>query len=135
MAGKLSLGRMKALLAGNAMTSISTADDATVGSGLVLSDVGTVAADGGSISDAAAVATHVAIVTAANGTKGVKLPTGATTGEVYVVGNHAAAVLKLYAQNSETLNGVVGATGLSVSGSAAALCIKSGASTWTVVLP
>ncbi len=134
MAGKLSLGRMKALLASNAMTSISTADDATVGSGLVLSDVGTVAADGSSISDAAAVATHVAIVTAANGTKGVKLPTGATTGEVYVVGNHAAAVLKLYA-TSETLNGVAGATGLSVSGSAAALCIKSGASTWTVVLP
>ncbi len=134
MAGKLSLGRMKALLAGNAMTSISTADDATVGSGLVLSDVGTVAASGSTISDAAAVATHVAIVTAADGTKGVKLPTGATTGEVYVVGNHAAAILKLYA-TSETLNGVAGATGLSVSGSAAALCIKSGASTWTVVLP
>ncbi len=125
---------MKALLANNAMTAVSTSGDSTVGSGLVLSDVGTVAADGSSISDAAAVATHVAIVTAANGTKGVKLPTGATTGEVYVVGNHAAAVLKLYA-TSETLNGVAGATGLSVSGSAAALCIKSGASTWTVVLP
>ena len=58
----------------------------------------------------------------------------ATTGEVYVVGNHAAAILKLYA-TSETLNGVAGATGLSVSGSAAALCVKSGAATWTVVLP
>ena len=134
MAGKLSVARMKALLSGNSMTSVSTSGDSTVGSGLVLSDVGTVAADGSTISDAVAVSTHVTIVTAANGTRGVKLPTGATTGEVYVVGNHAAAILKLYA-TSETLNGVAGATGLSVSGSAAALCVKSGAATWTVVLP
>jgi len=134
MAGKLSLGRMKALLAGNAMTSISTADDATVGSGLVLSDVGTVAASGSNIATAQAFTTHVTIVTAADGTAGVKLPTGTTTGEVYVVGNHAAAALKLYAQNSETLNGVVGATGLTIGASKSALCVKSGATTWTVVL-
>ena len=134
MAGKLSVARMKALLSGNSMTSVSTSGDSTVGSGLVLSDVGTVAASGSNLATAQAFTTHVAIVTAADGTKGVKLPTDATTGEVYVVGNHAAAILKLYA-TSETLNGVDGATGLSVSGSAAALCIKSGASTWTVVLP
>jgi hypothetical protein len=132
MAGKLSVARMKALLSGNSMTSVSTSGDSTVGSGLVLSDVGTVAADGSTIADAAAVVTHVTIVTAANGTKGVKLPTGATTGEVYVISNSAAAILKVYA-TSETLNGVAGATGFSIAASKGAICVKSGAATWAVI--
>jgi hypothetical protein len=132
MAGKLSVARMKALLSGNSMTSVSTSGDSTVGSGLVLSDVGTVAADGSTIADAAAVVTHVTIVTAANGTKGVKLPTGATTGEVYVISNSAAAILKVYA-TSETLNGVDGATGFSIAASKGAICVKSGAATWAVI--
>jgi hypothetical protein len=132
MAGKLSVARMKALLSGNSMTSVSTSGDSTVGSGLVLSDVGTVAAAGSTIADAAAVATHVTIVTGADGTKGVKLPTGATTGEVYVISNSAAAVLKVYA-TSETLNGVAGATGFSIAASKGAICVKSGAATWAVI--
>ena len=49
----------------------------------------------------------------------------------YKLGDHEIALELI----GETLNGVAGATGLSVSGSAAALCIKSGAAIWTVVLP
>ena len=44
MAGKLSVARMKALLSGNSMTSVSTSGDSTVGSGLVLSDAGVLTA-------------------------------------------------------------------------------------------
>lgn len=132
MAGKLSLARIRALLAANSMTSVSISGDSAVGSGLVLSDIGTVAAAGSSISDAGAVTAHVTIVTAADATKGVKLPTGATTGEVYVISNSAAAVLKVYA-TSETLNGVAGATGFSIAASKGAICVKSGAATWAVI--
>jgi hypothetical protein len=133
MAGKLSVARMKALLSGNSMTSVSTSGDSTVGSGLVLSDIGTVAAAGGpTIADAAAITTHVTIVTAADGTKGVKLPTGATTGEVYVVSNSAAAALKIYAAD-ETLNGVTAGTALTIAANKGAICVKSGAATWAVI--
>jgi hypothetical protein len=132
MAGKLSVARMKALLSGNSMTTVSTTGDSTVGSGLVLSDVGTVAADGNSISNAVAITAHVTIVTAADGTKGVKLPTGATTGEVYVVSNSAAAALKIYAAD-ETLNGVTAGTALTIAANKGAICVKSGAATWAVI--
>lgn len=134
MGSKFSVSRMKKELNAQTMTSITLANDSVFQSGLVLSDVGTIAASGSNIATAETVAHHVEVVTAADGTKGVKLPTGVTTGEVYVVGNHTAAILKLYA-TSETLNGIAGATGLSVSGSAAALCVKSAASAWTVILP
>jgi hypothetical protein len=132
MAGKLSVARMKALLSGNSMTSVSTTGDSTVGSGLVLSDVGTVAADGGNVGNAAAITAHVTIVTGADGTKGVKLPAGATTGEVYVVSNSAGNALKIYAAG-ETLNGVTAGTALSIAANKGALCVKSGDTTWVVV--
>ena len=132
MAGKLSVARMKALLSGNSMTSVSTTGDSTVGSGLVLSDVGTVAAAGANVGNAAAITAHVTIVTGANGTVGVKLPTGATTGEVYVVSNSAASILKVYA-TSETVNGVAGATGFDIAASKGAICVKSGDATWAVI--
>ena len=132
MGSKFSVARMRKELAAQTMTSVATSGDSTVGSGLVLSDVGTVAAAGSTIADAAAVATHVTIVTAADATKGVKLPTGATTGEVYVISNSAAAILKVYA-TSETLNGVAGATGFSIAASKGAICVKSGAATWAVI--
>ena len=127
MAGKLSVARMKALLSGNSMTSVSTSGDSTVGSGLVLSDAGVLTASVGG----AAISAHVTAVSGA-ATHIVTLPTGATTGEVYVVSVETTNNIVLKA-SSETINGVAGATGITLSGSTGALCVKSGAATWAVV--
>ena len=129
MAGKLSVARMKALLSGNSMTSVSTSGDSTVGSGLVLTDTGVLTASAGG----AAIVSHVTAVSGAAGHI-VALPASASTGEVYVVSIETTNNITLKAvTTSETINGVAGGTGITLSGSTGALAVKSGAATWAVV--
>jgi len=94
---------------------------------------GTVAATGSTQADAAALPTTVQRVTAADATKGVKL--GAlstyTTGQVILIANAAAAVLKLYSDAAgETINGTAGTTAFSIAANAVVQCYKYDTTNW-----
>jgi hypothetical protein len=132
MGSKFSVSRMKKELERQTMTSVTTSGDSTVGSGLILSDVGVLTGSGTTVSDAAAIIKHVTAVSGA-ANSGIYLPLLATTGENYIVSVETTNNLKLYATGSEKLNGVAGATGLLLSGSTGALCVKSGDASWAVV--
>ena len=67
----------------------------------------TVAAAGSNSSTAAALTTaHITTVTASDGTKGVKLPTGVATGDTLIVVNTVAnQTLKVYPPSGKKING------------------------------
>ena len=134
MGSKFSVARMRKELAAQTMTSVATSGDTTVGSGLVLSDVASanLTALGSTVNDSVAIANHVTNVSGAANT-GVKFPTTATSGEVYVLSNVGTANVLVYATGSETLNGVAAGTGLVLSASTGAVAIKSGTTNWTFI--
>lgn len=72
--------------------------------------VATVAAAGSTNADATLVAEGFTLVTAADGTKGVKLPTLAP-GASCTIKNGAAAVLKIYPGTGKQINGLTATTG------------------------
>lgn len=130
MGSKFSVARMRKELAAQTMTTITTSGDSTVGSGFVLSDVGSLTVSGTTVADAAAIANHVTLFTGSAGA-GMYLPLGATTGEVYVLAANTSNGVKLYATGSETINGVAGSTALVLTGSA--ICIKGSSTAWGVI--
>lgn len=134
MGSKFSVARMRKELAAQTMTSVATSGDTTVGSGLVLSDVASANLDaaGTTVNDAVAVANHVTNVSGA-ANSGIKLPTTATSGEVYVLSNVGTANIRVYSTGSETLNGVAAATGLILSASTGAVAVKSGTTNWAFI--
>lgn len=72
--------------------------------GLLSLDSATVAAAGSAQGDAGALADGFSLVSAADGTKGVKLPTAAAGG-LCIVKNNANAVLKVYPNTSDKIDG------------------------------
>jgi len=134
MGSKFSVARMRKELAAQTMSSVATSGDTTVGSGLILSDVASANLDaaGTTVNDAVAVSNHVTNVSGA-ANSGVKLPTTATSGEVYILSNVGAANIKVYSTGSETLNGVAAATGLILSASTGAVAVKSGTTNWAFI--
>ena len=85
------------------------------------------AATGSTIADAAAIATGIAFVSGADGTKGVLLPV-ILPGETYVVKNTANAVLKVWPNAAGVaINGL--AAGAAISMAAYTCCDFVGAST------
>ena len=105
------------------------------GTGLELfNDVQNLAADGSSISDAPAITGLVVIVSAADSTKGVKLP-APEAGRVIVIANTAAATLKVYADVAGTkIEGNAGSTAQVVAANSTAICIYTDATEgWTFV--
>jgi hypothetical protein len=94
----------------------------------------TVAATGSSQSDAAAVAEGFTLVTAANGTKGVKLP-AAAAGALCIVKNDDAAnaVLKVYPDTDDAINAIAANSALSMAAKTAALFVAYDATTWYTV--
>ena len=128
MGSKFSVSRMRKELAAQTMTSVTVSADSTFQSGLVLADVGTVAASGSTAQDPAAIVKHVTMVTAADGSKGVQLPI-ATIGEVYVVGNVVSnQTLKLYPSTGSAFNGFAPNAALSLTGSQGAVCVYASSS-------
>ena len=129
MGSKFSVSRMRKELAASTMTSVSATE-------FVLPDVGTLAASGSSVSSSAAIVNHVTMVTAADGTKGVQLPT-ATIGEVYVVSNAVVnQTLKLYPSTGSAFNALTANTPLLLTGSQAAICVYASSSAgdkWALV--
>jgi len=136
MGSKFSVSRMKKELAAQTMTSVTVSSDSIFQSGLVLSDVGALAALGSSVSSSAQIVNHITFVTAADGIKGVQLPT-ATIGEIYAVGNSVAnQTLKLYPSTGSQFNGSSANQPINLTGSAGALCFyasSSAANAWVVV--
>lgn len=136
MGSKFSVARMRKELANQTMTSVTLSSDSIFRSGIVLSDVGTVAADGNSALNPIPIVNHVSIVTSANGTKGVQLP-AATNGEVYVVANAVSnQTLKLYPSTGSYFNGFGQDIAVSLTGSQGALCVYASSSVgdkWAIV--
>lgn len=90
--------------------------------------IGTVAAAGSSATDATVINTDCCYVTAADGTKGVKLFDCEIGSEVTVV-NHAGSALKVYPPSGQQLNLLTATTGnISVGANKAAICKKMAAS-------
>jgi len=136
MGSKFSVSRMRKERAAQTMTSVTVSSDSLFQSGLVLSDVGTLAASGSSVSSSAQIVNHITFVTAADGTKGVQLP-AATIGEFYIIGNSVAnQTLKLYPSTGSQFNGSPPNQSINLTGSAGALCFyasSSAANAWVVV--
>ena len=94
----------------------------------------TVAAAGSSQADAAAIATGITWVTAANATKGVKLP-AAAAGLLCVVKNDdtANAVLKVYPNTDDTINALSANAALSMAAKTAAVFACYDGTAWFTV--
>jgi predicted RecA/RadA family phage recombinase len=90
----------------------------------------TVAAAGTDQTDAAAIATGFTLVTAADGDKGVILPTAAA-GKVCILKNSEAAQLKVWPGTDDKINGGTATTGqLTMANSTAAIFIAYDATDW-----
>jgi len=94
----------------------------------------TVAAAGSSQSDAAAIAAGFTLVTAANGTKGVKLP-AAAAGSICIVKNidAANAVLKVYPNTDDAINAIAANGALSMAAKTSAIFVAYDATTWYTI--
>ena len=125
---------MRKELAAQTMTSVATSGDTTVGSGLVLSDVAAanLTAAGSDVNSSVAIVNHVTNVSGTTDT-GVKLPNGATSGEVYVLSNVGVQQLKVYATGSDTINGLASTNGLILSASTGAVAVKAGSTNWAFI--
>lgn len=90
----------------------ATISSPTITGAIVSGPVTTVAAAGSTNADAGAIpaATYICVVTAADGTKGVILPT-MVDGQTIKVKNNAGSILKIYPFASAAINGLTVTTG------------------------
>lgn len=96
----------------------------------------TVAATGSDQSGAASIAEGFTLVSAADATKGVKLP-AAVAGMQCIVKNNAAAILKLYPASGDAINALSADAALSMAANTSALLVAYDGTTWytTPLLP
>ncbi len=97
---------------------------------------GTVAATGSTQANAiasAAISAHVTYVTGADGVKGVALPSAAA-GDLYVVYNQDANVLKLYPYTSDQINNQSANAAILVPGWSVAICYACTTVYWAVTI-
>ena len=95
--------------------------------------VSAVTAAGSTISDAAALANGLNIVTGADGTKGVILPVAVAGMQVYVKGV-TAGVLKVWPQSGGTINALSASAAISLaSGATPAIFVASSATQWYTI--
>jgi len=92
----------------------------------------TVAADGNDQSNAAAITTGFTLVSAADASKGVKLP-AAAPGLVCIVKNGAAAVLKVWPNTEDAINAVAANGNDVLAASTAATYVAYDATTWYTI--
>jgi len=100
---------------GGTLYSVSLAGDVKIPSA-------TVAATGTNQATAAAIASGFTLVSAADATKGVKLP-AAAAGLVVIVKNGAAATLELYPNTSDKINGGSANAALTMAASTSAVLV------------
>jgi hypothetical protein len=94
--------------------------------------VGAVTANGGNLAQAAALPYHVNLVSGADSTKGVVLPSAAA-GTVCVVHNDGAAHLVLYPNTGDDINGGTANAGVNLEGNTMAIAIAMDTGTWGVI--
>jgi uncharacterized membrane protein len=97
--------------------------------GAVRIPVAAVAALGSTQTDAAALAEGLNVVSAADGTKGVRLPT-AVAGAVVIVKNTAAGALKIYPATGGAINAVAANGAYSITNLTSTLLVASSATQW-----
>jgi predicted RecA/RadA family phage recombinase len=104
------------------------------GAGLLSLDSATVAATGSTQGDAAAIADGFTLVTAADGTKGVKLP-AAAAGALCLVKNADAAnaILKVYPDTGDAINALAANAALSMAAKTSAVFVAFDATTWYTI--
>ena len=107
---------------GGTLYSVSLAGDVKIPSA-------TVAATGTNQATAAEIASGFTLVSAADGTKGVKLP-AAAAGLVVIVKNGENAVLKLYPNTSDAINGLSANAALSMAANTSAVLVAYDSTTW-----
>lgn len=93
--------------------------------------VAAVTANGGNQAQAAALSSGTNLVSGADSSKGVVLPSAAA-GTVVHVYNDGAAHLVLYPGVGDDINGGTANAGVNLEGSSAALCIAMDSGTWAV---
>lgn len=96
----------------------------------VVEYVGTLAAAGSTQADAGQIVTQLTTITAADATKGVKLPATPVAGETYTVINTANAVLKLYPGTGDTLSGLAANANMSLAAYTYTICVAVSASAY-----
>jgi len=89
----------------------------------------TVAAAGSDQSDATAITTGFMLVSAADATKGIKLP-AAAAGLICIVKNNVAAVLKVWPNTDDAINAVAANSNDTLAASTAAIYVAYDATTW-----
>lgn len=126
MGSKFSVSRMRKELAASTMSTVTTTE-------FVISDVASANLDaaGTTVNNAATIVNHVTNVSGV-ANSGVKLPTNATSGEMYILSNVGTADIKVYASGSETLNGLAAglASVATLSASTGAVAVKAGSTNW-----
>ena len=107
----------------------ATSVTATSVTGAIRLPVATVAAAGSTQGDAAALAEGINVVSAADGTKGVILPT-AVAGMVLIVKNTAAGALKIYPATGGAINAVAANGAYSITNLTSSLLVASSTTQW-----
>jgi hypothetical protein len=101
-------------------------------------DITAVTPAGSSATDATQLSnvSQLAVVTGADGTKGVKLPAGASTPlgtTLVVVNTDVTSALKVYAAGSETIGLQAGSTAISVAAKVSVIFYLSSPTTWQAI--
>ena len=126
MGSKFSVSRMRKELAASTMSTVTTTE-------FVISDVASANLDaaGTTVNNAATIVNHVTNVSGV-ANSGVKLPTNATSGEMYILSNVGIADVKVYASGTDTLNGLAAglASVVTLSASTGAVAVKAGSTNW-----
>lgn len=105
-----------------------SATDITTTGGLYIKTA-TVAATGSTQSDAASVSDGFTLVTAADATKGVKLP-AAIAGRTVILKNGAAAILKVWPASGDGINAIVVDSNYVLAANTSSLLVAYDSTTW-----
>jgi len=105
-----------------------SATDITPTGGLYIKSA-TVAATGSTQSDAASVSDGFTLVSAADGTKGVKLP-AAVAGRTVILKNNANAVLKVWPASGDAVNAITADSNYVLAAYTSSLLVAYDATTW-----
>lgn len=89
----------------------------------------TVAATGSTQSDAAQLAGGFTLVSAADGTKGVKLP-AAAAGRVIILKNGAAAILKVWPSTGDAINAIAADSNYVLASNTSSILVAYDSTTW-----
>jgi hypothetical protein len=114
---------------GRATLQTLTVTGSLTASGSVRLPVTAVAALGSTQTNAAAIAEGINVVSAADGTKGVRLPT-AVAGAVVIVKNTAAGALKIYPATGGAINAGAADAAYSITNLTSTLLVASSATQW-----